>query len=151
VGSDILIAAISSAPLLLGKAGLLDHKQYACGVFEEMFAFLDFMPKQNLVRTPVHRDGNLVTAIGFAYREFATEVIRVLGYKCDDTILDGVTKEYSTDDLTFFMGEQGFAEFLAQYQKELAQFQKESAALTSVAPELTHSPLPFQLENSGKA
>jgi len=114
---NLLFASISSSPLLLAKAGLLETRRFTCGVFDEMLRFLDFVPLQNVVHTPICRDGNVITAIGFAFREFAVQVLRALGLECSDDILKGVEKEYTEDELTFKMGEENFKEFLEEYEK----------------------------------
>ena len=114
---DLLIASISSSPLLLAKAGLLEHRRFTSGVFDEMLRYLDFVPLQNVMHTPVCKDGNIITAIGFAFREFAVQVLRALGLKCSDDILKGVEKEYTEEELTFQMGEENFKEFLEEYAK----------------------------------
>ena len=115
--TQIVIASISSSPLLLAKAGLLGNCRFTCGVFDEMLRYLDFVPIHNIVHTPVYKDGNIITAIGFAFREFAVQVLRAIGIECPDDILQGAKKEYSDEELTFEMGEENFKEFLEEYSK----------------------------------
>lgn len=98
---DIVIASISSSPILLAKAGILDSHKYCCGIFEEVIDEFEFIPRNNLVRKPVFVDGNLITAIGFAFREFAVETAKKVGIECIDKIFQGVTKEYTEEELTF--------------------------------------------------
>jgi protein deglycase len=114
-GKDIVIASISSSPLLLAKAGLLEDCKFTCGIFDEMIEYLDFVPKRNVVHTPVYKDGNVITAIGFAFREFAISVLHAIGIDCDDDILGGISKTYTEEELIFKMGEENFKEFLDQY------------------------------------
>lgn len=114
-GKDIVIASISSSPMLLAKAGLLENRKFTCGVFDEVIQFCDFIPKHNVVHVPICRDENMITAIGFAFREFAIAVLRAIGLECGDTILQGVTREYSEEELTFMMGEENFKEFQDEY------------------------------------
>lgn len=102
---DIVIGAISSAPMLLAKAGLLKNKKYTSGVFEETFEEFKYLPKENVVRKPVVQDGNLITAIGFAFREFAVAVAQSVGVECPDKIFQGVTKEYTEEELTFYQSD----------------------------------------------
>lgn len=116
-GSDILIAAISSAPMLLAKAGLLENIRFTCGVFEEICRELPFIPYDNIVFQPVVRDGNVITAMGFAFREFAEETIRALGIdECKNGLFNGVTREYTEAELTAQMGEEHFREFMKEYR-----------------------------------
>ena len=113
---DILIASISSSPLLLAKAGLLDDVRFTCGAWDEICRNLDFVPYHNLVHQPLIRDKNIITAIGFAYREFAIETIRALGIdECRNGLFNGITKEYTEEELTFEMGEENFQEFMNEY------------------------------------
>ncbi len=116
-GKDILIASISSSPLLLARAGLLEDCKFTCGLFDEMIQYCDFIPRYNVLHKPVVRDKNIITALGFAFREFAVEAMRALGIDCDDNILQGVTREYSEDELTFKMGEENFKQFVSEYDK----------------------------------
>jgi len=53
---DILIAAISSAPLLLAKAGLLDGIQYTAGIWDRMIESHDFISEKNNQHQPVVKD-----------------------------------------------------------------------------------------------
>lgn len=115
-GKDIVIAAICSAPMLLAKAGLLDDHKFTGAIWDEIIGYCDFMPRQNLVHTPVCRDKNIITADGFAFREFATEVLRAVGISSEETILPGVTREYSEEELTYRMGDDNFKEFVAEYE-----------------------------------
>lgn len=119
-GEEILISAISSAPILLAKAGLLENTRFTCGIFDEICRELDFIPYENILHRPVVKDGNIITAIGFAFREFAEETIRALGIsECEDGLFRGVLREYSEEELTFQMGSEHFAEFMQEY----AQYQ----------------------------
>ncbi|MCI7810314.1 DJ-1/PfpI family protein [bacterium] len=119
-GKNILISSISSSPMLLAKAGLLDDVRFTCGVFEEICQALPFFPRENQVHRPLVRDGNVITAIGFAFREFAEETIRALGIdECREGLFRGVTREYSQEELTFRMGEEHFREFMEEYNRYL--------------------------------
>lgn len=122
-GKDILISAISSAPMLLAKAGLLENVQFTCGIFDEICRELDFIPYENIVYQPIIKDGNIITAIGFAFREFAEETIRALGIsECPDGLFCGVLREYTEEELTVSMGEEHFSEFMEEY----AQLEQDS-------------------------
>ena len=79
---ELLLAAISAGPLLLGRAGLLEGKRFTHGVFEEFLDAFPVMPRENTVRTYLVEDGNLITAYGGAFREFAAAVARNLGIDC---------------------------------------------------------------------
>lgn len=114
-GQDIIIGSISSSPLLLAQAGLLADKTFTSGVFDEMLQWFDFVPTQNIVHTPVHTDGSMVTAIGFAFREFAVAVLRAMGHECKDNIFPPISREYTAEELTFRMGAGNFKAFTDEY------------------------------------
>ena len=115
-GKDILISSISSSPMLLAKAGLLEDVRFTCGVFDEVCRELDFIPYDNLIHQPIVRDKNFITAMGFAFREFAEETIRALGIdECRNGLFHGVTREYTETELTVQMGEEHFREFMVEY------------------------------------
>lgn len=103
--SEMIIGSISSSPIVLGKAGLLKDRKFTGGILEETYEELKYLPKENVVRKPVVRDENLITAIGFAFREFAIEVARAVGIDCSDDIFKGVTREYTEEELTYTLGE----------------------------------------------
>ena len=98
---EIVIASISSSPILLGKAGILKNHKFCCGLFEEDIDKYSFIPRENIVRKLVCQDKNLITAIGFAFREFAVVVARKVGIDCDENIFAPVIREYSEEELTF--------------------------------------------------
>lgn len=54
-------------------------------------------------REPVSsEDGNLVTAHGMAFREFAVKVARKVGIECPETIFSGMEgKKYTEEDFIF--------------------------------------------------
>lgn len=117
-GRDILISAISSSPLLLAKAGLLEGIKFTSGAWEEMIRGLDFIPKENYCHQPLIHDGNFITASGFAFRELAAETIRTLGLDaCEGRFFSPVDKTYTEEELTFFMGDDEFAELMAEYKE----------------------------------
>ncbi|VKE78759.1 4-methyl-5(beta-hydroxyethyl)-thiazole monophosphate synthesis protein [Streptococcus pneumoniae] len=76
---DILIAAISSAPLLLAKAGLLNDTKFTGGIWQNFFDYFEFLPRENFKAKAVLQDKNIIPAIGFAHIEFARKVILGLG------------------------------------------------------------------------
>lgn len=101
---NLLLAAISSAPILLAKAKLLNNHSFCHGLFEECFDEFDYLSavRHNVVRKPLVLDGNIITAIGFAFREFAVAVFHALHMPCPDKIFSGITHEYKEEELTFY-------------------------------------------------
>ena len=100
----LVIAAISSAPLLLGKAGLLEGRRFTHGVFEEFLDAFPVMPRAGMVRTYLVEDGNLITAYSGAFREFAAAVGRRVGLDCPDAIFSDMSgKTWTEEDFIFHL------------------------------------------------
>ena len=119
---DILIAAISAGPLLLGRAGLLEGRRFTHGVFEEFLDAFPVMPRENAVRTYLVEDGSLITAYGGAFREFAVAVAHRLGIDCRDQIFDPMAgKEYTEEDFIFHLPPEILPEARAFWDKCLAE------------------------------
>ncbi len=119
---DILIAAISAGPLLLGKAGLLEGRRFTHGVFEEFLDAFPVMPRENAVRTYLVEDGNLITAYGGAFREFAVAVAHRLGIDCRDQIFDPMAgKEYTEEDFIFHLPPEMLPEARTYWDKYLEE------------------------------
>jgi len=89
--STHIIASISSSPLLLLRAGLLDGKKYIAGVvkkelleegfkMEQMSGMRDITELKNEdgTITSCLTDGNLLTAVGFDFINFGIEFGRML-------------------------------------------------------------------------
>ncbi|WP_205402273.1 DJ-1/PfpI family protein [Streptococcus lutetiensis] len=111
-GKSIVIAAISSAPLLLAKAGVLTEVTFTGGIWQNFFDYFDFLSKENFVSKTIHKDKNVITAIGFAHQEFAKKVLAALGL-CEDI---GEIKETSKK-LIYKMSDKDFAEFKANFEQ----------------------------------
>jgi len=100
---DILIASNSISPTLLARAGLLKGKKFCVGMYEESRAELDFFEYENLQRAPLVVDGNIITAMGLAYREFAIEIAHKLGYDCPPDLWSGIKYPINPEDYIFTM------------------------------------------------
>lgn len=103
---SIIIASISSSPILLAKAGVLEGKKYCAGLFEEDINKYDFLNRKYIVKAPLVVDGNIITAMGMAYREFAIEVGRKLKFDCDEDWFSGIKKPIKPEDYTFYRSAQ---------------------------------------------
>ena len=99
---DIVIAAISSSPVLLAKAGVLEGRKYCAGLFEEDIDEHDFLNRDDMVKAPLVTDGNIITALGLAYREFAIETGRKLNFDCGEDWFGGIKKPVRAEDYTFY-------------------------------------------------
>lgn len=118
--TDTLFAAISSAPLLMAKAGLLEGKKFTAGFFMQMVECFDFIDKSHFSHKTVVEDGNVITGIGMFFREFAEAVLKRLGYDVGENFMNTAGTEYSEEELTFFWSEKEYAEFL----EELKEFEQ---------------------------
>ena len=107
---DILIAAISSAPILLAKAGLLNDTKFTGGIWQNFFDYFEFLPRENFKAKAVLQDKNIITAIGFAHLEFARKVIFSLGLAENTDNYFKEQNEYSEEDLIFTLSDKEFDE-----------------------------------------
>ena len=105
---DILIAAISSAPLLLAKAGLLNDTKFTGGIWQNFFDYFEFLPRENFQPKLVVQDKNIITAIGFAHQEFARKVILGLGLAENMDNYFKEQNEYAEEDLIFTLSDEEF-------------------------------------------
>ena len=107
-GQDILIAAISSAPLLLAKAGLLKDTKFTGGIWQNFFDYFEFLPRENFQPKLVVQDKQNITAIGFAHQEFARKVILSLGLAENTDNYFKERNDYSEENLIFTLSDQEF-------------------------------------------
>ena len=105
---DILIAAISSAPLLLAKAGLLKDTKFTGGIWQNFFDYFEFLPRENFQPKLVVQDKQIITAIGFAHQEFARNVILSLGLAENTDNYFKEQNEYAEEDLIFTLSDKEF-------------------------------------------
>ena len=105
---DILIAAISSAPLLLAKAGLLKDTKFTGGIWQNFFDYFEFLPRENFQPKALVQDKQIITAIGFAHQEFARKVILSLGLAENTDNYFKERNDYSEEDLIFTLSDQDF-------------------------------------------
>ena len=105
---EVLIAAISSAPLLLAKAGLLNDTKFTGGIWQKFFDYFEFLPRENFQPKLVVQDKQIITAIGFAHQEFARKVILSLGLAENTDNYFKEQNDYATEDLIFTLSDQEF-------------------------------------------
>lgn len=105
---DILIAAISSAPLLLAKAGLLKDTKFTGGIWQNFFDYFEFLPRENFQPKVLVQDKQIITAIGFAHQEFARKVILSLGLAENTDNYFKEQNEYAEEDLIFTLSDEEF-------------------------------------------
>lgn len=116
-GTDTLFAAISSAPALLSKAGLLDGKDFTAGFFMQLAETFPFIDTAHFVHRPVVESGNAITGIGMFFREFAQCVLDRLGYDVGEHFMDTSGEEYTEEELTFYWSDEDYQEFLGELKE----------------------------------
>ena len=116
-GTDTLFAAISSAPALLAKAGLLEGRDFTAGFFMQLAQTFPFIDTARFVHRPVVEDGTVITAIGMFFREFAQTVLNRLGYDVGEHFMDTSGEEYTQEELTFYWSEEDYQEFLQELKE----------------------------------
>lgn len=115
--SDTLFAAISSSPILLSKAGVLDGKDFTAGYFMQMTEVFSFIDKSHFVHKPIVESGNVITGIGMFFREFAESVLHKMGYDVGDNFMNVADCEYTEDELTFYWTDEEYNEFLEELRE----------------------------------
>jgi putative intracellular protease/amidase len=93
-----LLGAICAGPRFLAKAGVLDKVKYTTSIVEwteadvKQFMESDPFPRQNFILERVVRDGNIITAQGTAFIDFAIEVCDWFGLFEDEEDRKGFAK-----------------------------------------------------------
>ena len=116
---EVLIAAISSAPILLAKAGLLKDTKFTGGIWQNFFDYFEFLPRENFKAQAVLQDKNIITAVGFAHQAFARKVLLSLGLVDNADNYFKERNQYSEEDLIFTLSEEEFAEMKHEFENTL--------------------------------
>lgn len=116
---EILIAAISSAPILLAKAGLLNDTRFTGGIWQNFFDYFEFLPRENFKAQAVLQDKNIITAVGLAHQAFARKVLLSLGLVDNADNYFKERNQYSEEDLIFTLSEEEFAEMKHEFENTL--------------------------------
>lgn len=112
--SDTLFAAISSSPILLSKAGILEGKDFTAGYFMQMADTFSFVDQSHFIHRPVVESRNVITGIGMFFREFAEHVLLRLGYDPGPDFMKVDSHAFTEDELTFYWTEEEYSEFLEE-------------------------------------
>lgn len=115
-GKPIKIAAISSSPILLAKAGLLENTLYTGGIWQNFIDYFDFLPGENFRPLPVCEDGNIITGTGFTINAFSRQVLTSLGLVEDASRYFKELDNYSEDDFIFKLSNEEFEEFKSAFE-----------------------------------
>ena len=123
---DILIASISVSPVLLAAAGLLEGICYCGGFYQEVLDDPPFMEKENFRFEPIVVEGNIMTAFGGAFREFALAVMEKLGFEVPAEPFGPLAENWTRDKLNFAMESEVEKTYwknaLAMLKRECPQF-----------------------------
>lgn len=118
-GKPIKIAAISSAPILLAKAGLLKQTLYTGGIWQNFIDYFDFLPRENFRPLPVCEDGNIITGTGFTVNAFSRQVLTSLGLVEDASMCFKEFDNCSEEDFIFELSDEEFEQFKSTFEKGL--------------------------------
>ena len=116
---EILIAAISSAPILLAKAGLLKDTKFTGGIWQNFFDYFEFLPRENFKAQAVLQDKNIITAVGFAHQAFTRKVLLSLSLVDNADNYFKEQNQYSEEDLIFTLSDEEFAEMKHEFENTL--------------------------------
>ncbi|WP_279326884.1 DJ-1/PfpI family protein [Bacillus litorisediminis] len=83
--NELVIAAISSSPYLLAKAGVLTEKKYTVGLTMESIEKLDVFDKNNYSEELIVQDGNVITARGRGFIRFGIYLGKALCLEFDES------------------------------------------------------------------
>ncbi len=114
IGSNVVFAAISSSPILLSKAGILNGKKFTSGYFVQMADTFKFVEKENFIHKGVVEDGNVITGIGMFFRKFAEAVLRRFEYDIGDHFMREKPEDFTDEELTFYWSDADYKEFLEE-------------------------------------
>lgn len=114
--AEFPIGAICAGPLFLAQAGLLRGKKYTDSLFVEMREMFPFIEEENFVPMPVVEDGNVITANGSAFNDFAVHMARKLGYECSDRILSGYIEDWKQEDYYVHLSQEDLAEIKNEFR-----------------------------------
>ena len=112
--SNVVFAAISSSPILLSKAGILNGKKFTSGYFMQMADTFEFVEKSNFIHKGIIEDGNVITGIGMFFREFAETVLRRFGYDIGENFMRDKPEDFTEEELTFYWSEDDYQDFLVE-------------------------------------
>ena len=105
INTDVTFAAISSSPILLAKAGVLDGRKFTAGFFMQMAETFSFVENENFIHKGIVCDGNVITGIG---------------YDVGSNFMRDNPEDYTEEELTFYWSEEDYRQFL----KELKEYEK---------------------------
>ena len=100
---------------------IAEGKNFTAGFFMQMVDVFPFLEKEHFIHKPIMEDGNMLTAIGPFFREFAEAVLVRLGYDVGKNFMDTSNRTYTQEDLTFYWEDADYQEFLAELKEYTAE------------------------------
>ena len=76
-----------------------------------------FIQKENFVHKTVVEDGNVITAIGMFFREFAASVLNRFDFHVGNKFMRDDPSDYTEEQLTFYWSENDYQEFLDELKQ----------------------------------
>lgn len=76
-----------------------------------------FIQKENFIHQAVVEDGNVITAIGMFFREFASSVLNRFDFQVSNKFMRDDPADYTEDELTFYWSEKDYQEFLDELKE----------------------------------
>ena len=68
---------------------------------------------------PVVEDGNIITANGNAFNDFAVHMAHKVGYECSERILSGYLDDWTEEDYLHHLSREDLLEFQREFQEFL--------------------------------
>lgn len=108
-----VIAAISSSPLILAKAGLIKHRSFTGGIYSNLLSYFSWLDEESFIPQHCVYDGKLITAIGTkrGVEDFTNSVLHILGFLASIPVL-------SKECLSFTLNNQEFDSFLKELKND---------------------------------
>lgn len=108
---DFVLAAICAGPLFLAKAGCLKHRKMTSSLYVQLYEYFPYFESVDVQYCPCVIDGNIITASGNAFNEFAIAIARKIGYECTNQIYTGVKPDWKKEDFQYYLTEEELEEF----------------------------------------
>ena len=93
-----LLAAICAGPEFLAKTGILNGKQYTTSAAPQSYEEkneTDPFPRNSYVETRIIQDGNIITAQGYAFTDFALKIWDWYNLYDNETEKEDLRKNYT--------------------------------------------------------
>lgn len=100
----------------MAKAGCLKHRKITSSLYVQLYELFPHFDSVDIQYCPCVVDGNIITAAGNAFNEFAIAIARKLGYECPDYIYTGVKTDWKEEDFQYDLSEDELLEFKEMFK-----------------------------------